>query len=95
MSDMFVVARKELIELLGDRASRRGIQVQACIMTAMLGVLSPMQNKGLAGWKDTIWANVPRSPHRTRLPRDDIRRQLTCGCQRISARHTPLTLDDC
>lgn len=41
MIDAMIVARKELRELIGERASRRGIQVQAAIMTLFLGVFLP------------------------------------------------------
>jgi ABC-2 type transport system permease protein len=44
MIDVWTVARKELAELLGERAVRRGVQVQTIVLVALLGVLLPSNN---------------------------------------------------
>jgi ABC-2 type transport system permease protein len=41
MTDAWTVTVKELIELLSDRSSRRGVLVQAILVTVALGVLVP------------------------------------------------------
>jgi ABC-2 type transport system permease protein len=41
MLDSFIVARKELIELLGNRHSARGALVQAGVLTTIVGVVIP------------------------------------------------------
>lgn len=43
MTDTWTVARKELRELVGERASRRGIQVQALVLVFLCGILMPAQ----------------------------------------------------
>jgi ABC-2 type transport system permease protein len=43
MIDLVTVVRKELKELLGERASRRGVMVQSILALSMLGVLFPAQ----------------------------------------------------
>jgi len=44
--DALTVARKELRELLGERASRRGLQVQAVVIVAFLGIFIPAKLAG-------------------------------------------------
>lgn len=44
MTDIITVWRKELLELFGDRHSRRGALIQAGIMVACVGVLVPSQS---------------------------------------------------
>lgn len=56
MTDAWIVTVKELIEMVSDRSSRRGLLVQAILVTVGLGILVPHSTAALwlAGSPDAI-----------------------------------------